>query len=264
MAERASLKSGIANFFNVLGTIMVRQMMTRHHHSGMGYLWAVAQPLAYVAALNIVYALAGRHAAYGNSTTAFLVAGIVPFVCFFVRVQAAASTAVTGNLNFLYFRQVTPLLLIVANCLLEYLTGLVVLVVIIGGLSVYQGSLQLNDPLTMLSALTCLSILGMVVGTLFGLGQLVIPGLGLVETIFFRLMFFFSGALFMANSLPARMRYWALWNPLLHLIEFVRDGFFTTYHSRYANWHYPLSFVVCGLALMMMVIRATRRYVAAV
>jgi capsular polysaccharide transport system permease protein len=263
LGRRPSLRSGIANFVNVLGTIMVRQMMTRHHHSGMGYLWAIAQPLAYVAALNLVYALAGRHAPYGNSTTAFLVAGIVPFICFFVRVQAAASGAVAGNLSFLYFRQVTPLLLIIANCLLEYLTGLVVLAIIIAGLSLYQGALQLNDPLTMLIALTCLAILGMVAGTVFGLGRLVIPGLGLVETIFFRLMFFFSGALFMANSLPARMRYWALMNPLLHLIEFIRDGFFTTYHSRYANWHYPLSFVVCGLALMMMVIRATRRYVVA-
>jgi len=261
LGERASLKTGGANFVNVLGTIMVRQMLTRHQHSGMGYLWAIAQPLAYVAALNLVYALAGHHAPYGLSTTAFLVSGIVPFICFFVRVQAAASGAVGGNLNFLYFRQVTPLLLIVANCLLEYLTGLIVLAVIIGGLSLYQGSLQLSDPLTMLIALTCLSILGMVVGTLFGLGQLVIPGLGLVETIFFRLMFFFSGALYFANAIPARMRYWALFNPLLHLIEFVRDGTFTTYHSRYANWHYPLSFVVCGLALMMMVIRATRRYV---
>lgn len=263
LAQRTSLKSGMASFVNTLGTIMLRQMMTGHHHSGIGYLWAIAQPLAYVFALNLVYALSGHHAPYGISTTAFLVSGILPFICFFVRIQSAASGAVSANLNFLYFRQVTPLLLIVAQCALEYLTGLVVLVIIIGGLALFQGSLQIADPLTMLEALTCLSILGMVVGTLFGLGQLVIPGLGLVETIFFRLMFFFSGALYFANAIPARMRYWALYNPLLHLIEFVRDGYFVTYHSRYVNWHYPLSFIVVGLALMMAVIRVTRRFVVA-
>jgi capsular polysaccharide transport system permease protein len=263
LGKRASLNSGVASFVSILRTLMVREMLTRHHHNGIGYLWAIAQPLAYVAALNIVYALSGHHVPYGNSTTAFLVAGIVPFICFYVRVQAAASGAVRGNLNFLYFRQVTPFTLILANCLLEYLTGLVVLVVIISGLALYQGSLEINDPLTMLIALTCISILGMVVGTLFGLGELVIPALSLVETVFFRLMFFFSGALYIANTLPPRMRYFALFNPLLHLIEFVRDGFFVSYHSRYANWHYPLSFVGVGLALMMVVIRATRRYVAA-
>lgn len=168
-----------------------------------------------------------------------------------------------GNLQFLYFRQVTPLLLILASCLLEYLTGIVVLVLIIGGLSLYQGSLLLNDPMTMIAALTCISLLGMVAGTLFGLGQLVIPSIAIIEVVFFRLMFFFSGALYYANILPPRMRFYALFNPLLHLIEFVRDGIFEGYHSRYANWHYPLAFVFVGMALMMAVIRATRRYVVA-
>lgn len=263
LERRPSLKAGATGFTVALRTIMLRSLLTSHEHSGIGYLWALVQPLAFLAALDIVYLMAGHHEPYGTSTTAFLVAGIVPFICFYVRLQAAASTAVRANLNFLYFRQVTPLLLILASCLLEYLTGLVVLVLIIGGLSLYQGSLQLHDPLLMIAALTCISILGMVVGTLFGLGQLVIPGLSVVEVFFFRIMFFFSGALYYANMLPPRMRFFALFNPLLHLIEFVRDGFFESYHSRYANWHYPLTFVFVGLALMMAVIRATRRYVVA-
>lgn len=264
LAVQPSLAAGLAGFFGVLGTLMVREMLTRHHHNGIGYLWAIAQPLAFVAALGIVYTLAGHQMPHGTSTTAFLIAGIVPFICFYMRVQTAASSAVRNNLYFLYFRQVTPFALILANCLLEYLTALVVLLVIIGGLALYQGSLEINDPLTMLIALTCISILGMVVGTLFGLGELVVPVLSLVETVFFRMMFFFSGALYYANLLPPRMRYWALFNPLLDLIEFVRDGFFVTYHSRYAIWSYPLSFIVVGLGLMMAVIRATRRYVAAI
>jgi capsular polysaccharide transport system permease protein len=258
-----SLTSGAAAFAGALRTIMLRALLTSHEHSGIGYLWAIVQPLAFIAALDIVYVMAGHHEPYGTSTTGFLVSGIVPFICFYVRIQGAASTAVRSNLNFLYFRQVTPLLLILAHCLLEYLTGIVVLVLIIGGMSLYQGSLQLYDPLTTIAALTCISILGMVVGTLFGLGQLVIPGLSVVEVVFFRMMFFFSGALYYANSLPPRMRFFALFNPLLHLIEFVRDGLFESYHSRYANWHYPLIFVFTGLAMMMAVVRATRRYVVA-
>ena len=263
LERRPSLRAAAVGFVSTLRTIMVRDLLTGHHHSGIGYLWAIAQPLAYVGALSVVYAMAGRREPYNTPTIAFLVAGIVPFFCFYLRVQAAASSAVRSNLNFLYFRQVTPLLLILASSLLQYLTSLVVLVLIVAGLSLYQGSLQLNDPLTMLAALTCISILGMVVGTLFGLGQLVIPGLAVVETIFFRLMFFFSGAFYYANMLPPRMRFFALFNPLLHLIEFVRDGFFASYRSRYANWHYPLTFVFVGLALMMVVVRSTRRYVIA-
>lgn len=263
LERQPSLKAGMVSFGVALRTIMLRALLTNHQHSGMGYLWAIVQPLAFVAALDIVYTMGGHRMPYGTSTTAFLAAGIVPFICFYVRVESAASGAVRGNLQFLYFRQVTPLLLILASCLLEYLTGIVVLVLIIGGLSLYQGSLLLNDPMTMIAALTCISLLGMVAGTLFGLGQLVIPSIAIIEVVFFRLMFFFSGALYYANILPPRMRFYALFNPLLHLIEFVRDGIFEGYHSRYANWHYPLAFVFVGMALMMAVIRATRRYVVA-
>ena len=59
------------------------------------------------------------------------------------------------------------------------------------------------------------------------------------------------------------MREWALLNPLLHLIEFVRNGIFTIYQSRYAVWYYPLEFIVVGLAFMMVLLYSTRRYVVA-
>ncbi len=261
--QQPSLRAGAASFFRTLGTLMVREMLTEHHHSGIGYLLAIAQPLAFVAALDIAYTLIGHHVPYGISATSFLISGIVPFVCFFVHVQSAASGAVRNNLNFLYFSQVKPLLLIISASVLHYLTALVVLVLIIGGLSIYQGSLQIDDPLTMIAALTCMSLLGMISGTLFGLGRLVIPALDIIETIFFRMAFFFSGALYFANQLPPRWRDLALYNPLLHLIEFIRGSFFVSYTPRYADWHYPLCFIFVGLTLMMAVIRATRRYIVA-
>ena len=76
-------------------------------------------------------------------------------------------------------------------------------------------------------------------------------------------MFFFSGALYYANMLPPRMREYALLNPLLHLIEFVRGGLFRTYEPHFANWHYPLEFIGVGIALLVVVLYSTRRYVVA-
>jgi ABC-type polysaccharide/polyol phosphate export permease len=59
------------------------------------------------------------------------------------------------------------------------------------------------------------------------------------------------------------MAYYASFNPLLELIEFVREAFFRQYQSRYAMWEYPLVFIIVGMVLILVLERATRRYLAA-
>jgi capsular polysaccharide transport system permease protein len=263
LLEVPGLRAAFAVHLRIMSTIMLREMLGRYSHSALGYLWAIVQPLIYVATLDAVYILAGRTVPLGTSREAFLVTGIVPLVCFYMNVQSAASRAVGSNLNLLYFREVTPLVLILANVLLEYLTGLTVFALIVGVLFAVGITTEINEPLTVLAALTLLSVLGMVVGTMFGLGELALPSLKLLNSAVNRLAFFMSGALYYANELPERIRTYALLNPLLHLIEFVRDGFFTTYHSRYAEWRYPLTFVICGILVMLTIERAGRRFIVA-
>jgi capsular polysaccharide transport system permease protein len=263
LAERADFKSAWTNYVRVMRALIVRDILALYAHSGMGYLWALAQPLAYIATLWAVFMLAGRSAPLGTSIVAYLAAGIVPFVSFYVRIEVSVSSAVRSNVNLLYFRQVTPFVLITAAFLREYLTSMFVFIVITAAIAMYDPAVEIHDPLLILAAVTCMSLIAAIVGTLFGLGQLAMPSLLLAETVLSRVMFFFSGALYYANLIPKQMREWALLNPLLHLIEFVRDGFFTIYQSRYANWHYPLEFIAVGLALVMVLLYSTRRYVVA-
>ena len=261
--EKPSFRAAWRSWLRVLQALIVRDILVLYSHNGIGYLWALAQPLAFIGTLGAVYALVGRHAPHGMSTLGFLATGIVPFINFYVRIQSAVSAAVRSNVSLLYFRGVTPLVLITAAVLREFLTSLVVFVIIIAAIAVYDDSLQINDPLTILAALSCISLLGMIVGAFFGLAELAAPAIKLGETVLTRAMFFFSGALFLPSMLPPQVRTWALLNPLLHLIEFVRDGYFTTYQSLYANWHYPLEFIIVGIALTMVLLQTTRRFMVA-
>jgi capsular polysaccharide transport system permease protein len=263
VARRPSLRAGIAAHLRVLHALIVRDILSKHSHAGMGYLWAFAQPLVYVVTLDLVYTLVGRHAPLGTSNFAFLAAGIVPFFCFYIQVQSAVSSAVSSNLNLLYFRQVTPLSLILANAVRQYLTGLIFFAVICAGIAYFDPKVELSNPLLMWAAVTCLALLAMCIGSIIGIGELAFPWLRLLEVVIFRFMFFFSGALFYANMMPPQYRRWALLNPLFHLIEFVREGFFGTYHARYANWHYPLEWIVVGLCIMMLLLSKARQYAAA-
>ncbi len=261
--ERPSFSVAWRSWLRVLEALIVRDILVLHSRSGMGYLWALAHPLAYIATIGAVYAFVGHQAPFGISTLGFLATGIAAYINFYVRIQSAVASAVRSNVSLFYFRGVTPLVLITAAVLREFLTSLVVFVIIIAAIAVYEGSLQINDPLTILAAVSCLSLLGMIVGAFFGLAELAVPAIKLGEVVLARAMLFFSGALFLANMLPPRLREWALLNPMLHLIEFVRDGYFTSYHSLYANWHYPLSFIIVGIAFTMVLLHATRRFMVA-
>jgi capsular polysaccharide transport system permease protein len=263
LLEKPNMQEALRTYVRVMRALITRDVLGLYSHSGMGYLWALAQPLVFVASFAVVFSLAGRHTPLGTSVMAYLAAGIVPYVSFYARVESAVASTVRSNVNLLYFRQVTPFVLISAAALREYLTSLVVFVLITGGIAIFDKSVEVHDPLTILAALTGIALIGTIVGTLFGLGQLAIPSLVLVETVITRGMFFFSGALYYANLIPARMREYALLNPMLHLIEFVRDGLFVIYHSKYVTWSYPMAFIGVGIACTMVVLYSTRRFVVA-
>jgi capsular polysaccharide transport system permease protein len=258
--ERPKLAAGWRAGLRVLEALIVRDVLVVYSRNGMGYLWALAHPLAYMATIGAVYIMLGHRAPAGISMPGYLATGIVAYINFYVRIQGAVSNAVRGNISLLYFRSVTPLALVGAAFLREFLTSLVVFVIVVVGIAVYEDSWEIDDPLTILAALTGMGLLGMIVGAFFGLAELAVPAIKLGEIVLARAMLFFSGVLFFANMLPARIREWALLNPMLHLIEFVRDGYFVAYHSRYVNWEYPVSFIVAGLALTMVLLHATRRY----
>ena len=263
IAEKPSIRAAWTNFCRVMHALIVRDILALYSETGMGYLWALMQPLAYTVTLTAVFMIAGHSAPLGTSVIAYLAAGIGPYISFYVRMESAAGNAVRSNVMLLYFRQVTPFTLIAAAFVREYLTSLVAFVIIVGAIASYDKSIEINDPLQILMAVTCIGLLATVIGTLLGLGSLAIPSLALAEIVIARVMFFFSGALYYANMLPPRMREYALLNPLLHLIEFVRGGLFANYEPRFANWHYPLECIGVGIALVIVVLYSTRRYVVA-
>ncbi len=73
-----------------------------------------------------------------------------------------------------------------------------------------------------------------------------------------RPMFFISGLFFTANELPAQVREILLWNPVLHAVEMVRDGWFNTYHAHYLNVSYLMLWII-GFAYAGLVLERLAR-----
>jgi ABC-type polysaccharide/polyol phosphate export permease/tetratricopeptide (TPR) repeat protein len=258
--QRASVRAGAASYFRVLRTLMLRDILNQQRQTGIGYLGTIVEPLVLILALDLAYHFETRQPAHGVSIEAFLTADIGTYYFFFVHMIGAVSTSVIGNANLFYFREVTPLVVIAATALRQFLTGLVAFSLMVVGLSIYENSLQVSDPLLLFAALAGIAALATIAGVCFGCGELVIPSLRFVDVFFRRLMLFCSGVFFFANDLHPQLRGWMMLNPLVHYFEFVKDYMFVSYHSRYAVWSYPLPFIFVGVFLIVVFERATRRY----
>ena len=74
-----------------------------------------------------------------------------------------------------------------------------------------------------------------------------------------RPLFWFSGVFYTANGLPAVARDLMLYNPVLHVVEFVRSGWFIEYRSQHASVSYVCAWIVTLTFLGLVIERAAKR-----
>ena len=114
----------------VILALMLRELRTQHGRLRIGYLWALAEPILFVAVLYAIYALLGRSTASGMPLVLFLVTGLAPFQMFRDQVQAGLS-AVDMNRSLLWFPQIAPIDFVVARALLNFATHILVFVILL-------------------------------------------------------------------------------------------------------------------------------------
>jgi len=77
--------------------------------------------------------------------------------------------------------------------------------------------------------------------------------------ILMRPMLFISGIFFTASELPGDIREILLYNPMLHAIELVRDGWFREFHSDYFDPYYVVGWILLLGYLGLLLERFARR-----
>lgn len=249
---------GVLTQLQVIRAIVLREVKTRFGNHQWGYAWALIGPLAWVAAFALVYHLLGRMAPPGMSVISFLITGIVTFEMF-RNTSNQATGAIAGNKGLLFYPQVRPLDLVMARTLLEGATQVVVFSILLSGVALYEGRLPVDDVLTTIAG----------VGLAIGLGGsfgLVSCGLSTISPTFERIhgmvmrpMFWFSAVFYPVDSVPTAVRSILLYNPVVHVIEMVRDGWFPGYQTRHIDPWYPAVWVLVLLFFGLSLERVARR-----
>jgi capsular polysaccharide transport system permease protein len=246
---------GSLSQLHVIHALLLRETKTRFGESRLGYVWALAHPILWIGMFAGLYYALGHSTPPGMPILAFLTTGIVPFSLFRESATRCLS-AIDANKGLLFYPLVRPLDLVIARAILETVTQLVVMFLLLGTMAMWQGELHINSWTETLCGLG----LAAGIGSSFGL---VCCGLSVfsrsVERLFpalIRPIFWLSAVFHPVESLPRGFREFLLWNPIVHSIELVRDGWFPGYHALHVDIPYACSWILVmsfvGLSLERM------------
>ena len=246
-----SLLFGVRQQARAIGALMMREALTRYGNSRIGYLWAVIEPTGYIAVFVAMRAFLRESVPIGENVALFVMSGIVA-ARVAVGIIGKTSAAIESNRALLVYPLVNPLDAVAARCVLESLTGMVVTALFFIGLLVFAGDVTIQSFPTFTTALAVLIVLSCSIGAFNAVLGTILPAWSRLSSLMALLLFITSGAFFVPATLPLPALAVVWWNPLLHVVEWVREGIYLDYLSVREPF-YPLavSAVLLGATLTL-------------
>lgn len=241
----------------VIWALMLRDIRTRFFGHGLGYLIAIAWPLAHMAVLLIVYKVAGRTAPIGDGLMIFFATALVPVLSFQYMTRFIMMAAVQ-NRPLLSYAPVKVPDLFIARGILEFLASWCGAVIVAATLFVLDVNIVPADPVQALAALLTAHLLGFGFGFINGIIFMVTPGWMLVAVLMSIIFYVTSGLVFMVQALPQQVLYVVSFNPILHVVEWMRMAYFLGYSSVVLDKSYPIAFGICSLGIGLVAERLLR------
>ena len=251
---------GLATQLRVVHAVALRETRTRFGAHQLGYLWAILEPLFWIGTFWGLFALVGRQAPNGMNIVAFLATGVIPYEIA-MKTADRCSNAISANKALLFYPQVNTLDLIVARATLEGATYGAIFLIILGGEALFAQSFQIDDVLLVCAGLGLGCLFGGSLGLVFCTLSVLSNAVDRLRGPLMRPVFWMSGLFFTAESLPTNVQKVMLWNPILHCVELVRDGWFPSYHAHHASVAYVLGCTVVLLFAGLTLERVVRHRV---
>ena len=242
------------SFFRSVGALMLREMSTTHGRVPGGYLWAVAEPLAGIALLSVIFAIGFHAPMLGTSFPLFYATGLLPFLAF-SDITGKLSQALNFSRPLFAYPAVGVIDALFARFLLAGLTQLAVASLLLGGILFLSETRATPDLAVLAQAAGLLAVLSLGVGAMNCLAVGLLPLWQRIWSIAMRPMFLISGVFFTFEAVPLPWREILWWNPLIHVVGLVRRGLYPGYDAGYASPAYLLALglgvsLLAGIGLM--------------
>jgi len=226
LIQSMSRKTGtLASKAFLLKEMVVRDVRARYAGSGLGVLWAFAQPILWMLLYTGVFSLVLRvpvEAGYA-SFPEFLMAGLLPWMA--IQEGLARSASVLVDNAAMVKKTVFPLETLVLSVVVAAVVNEVIALAIFGVYVALLGHLRL---LWLLLALVAILLqilltfgLGCIAATLTTFVRDTTHAVGIALTVFF----YATPIVYPASLVPARLRPLLEANPLAHLVDLYRRAF---------------------------------------
>ncbi|MBN2524938.1 MAG: ABC transporter permease [Deltaproteobacteria bacterium] len=252
--------SGLFQHLHVIHALILRETRTRFGKHSLGYVWAFMEPFLNVGVFFVMFYFLNRQTPAGTDAIGFLCTGFLTFYVFTGTLNKA-QTAVQANLALLYYPQVQTLDLVVARCALETVTLGVAFFIFMLFSTMQLHHLPLDSAAKTIMGLSFASLLGTGIGLIFNGLVTVFPTIEHFISLITRPLFWLSGLFWGLNEIPQEYRGALLWNPILHIVELTRDGWYKTYNYEYYSYSYILLWILGAIFFGLVSEKMTRKYV---
>lgn len=256
-----SFLSALRIQIRVIGALFMWEVITRYGRDNLGFMWLFLEPMIFTLAVTALWSAVGLGHFVNLPIAAFALTGYSS-VLLWRNCATRCSMAIPANVALLYHKPVRPLDILVTKILLE-LAGASMSFITLSALWI---SIGLIDPPT-----DFLLVLGgwIMLAWFGGALGLIVGGATAFSEIAERLwhptgyiLFPLSGAVFMVDWLGEGFRQMALWFPMVHCVELIREGYFgpvvRTYHDMTFVLIVCLTMTTIGLALVRAAGRAVK------
>lgn len=252
MTMSTSLQRSIQIQSRVIGALLMREIITRYGRHNIGFLWLFLEPMIFTLGITALWnALKEIH---GNnlSITAFAVTGYSS-ILLWRNCSNRMVKALEVNHSLLYHRNVRVIDVFAARLLLEIAGATASLIVLTCVLSATGLMSFPSDPLVVAEGWLLLAWFSFALGLLVGSISERSEVMERVWHIITYMMFPLSGAAYLVDWLPPRLQQLALWVPMVHSTEMMRQGYFGAAIHTHAQ---PLYLLTVNLVLTLVSLAA--------
>lgn len=242
-----------------LAALIFRETRTRFGEQSLGIIWAFGEAMTHILVFWLLWAVMGRDSHNGLSVPVFLASGLIPYFMF-KQIFMKTSACISGNQSLLVFSQIQILDFALARSIVEFMIYTSAGTYFLCILYFFKFDVPIVSLLYILIGIIIITFLGL------GVGLIYLPFKGkfkIIDTIVdvsFRFLYFISGAIFPIDRVPSWALEYLLYNPVFHIIEYIRSGFIADY-SQLVDMNYTLQFVLFSVMIGMILLKRLRRMI---
>lgn len=223
--------------------LMLREMATSYGRSPGGYLWAVLEPVLGIALLTLIFSAGFRAPAIGISFPLFYATGILPMLLF-TEMAGKVALSLLFSKPLLAYPAVTYVDALIARYLVNLMAQIMVFYVVFTGILLLFETRVTPDFGRVVEGVALTALLALGVGVMNCFLFTIFPIWQRIWSILMRPLFIISCVFFLFETVPQPYRDLLWYNPLIHLVGILRNGFYGSYEAAYVSELY-----VIGLSL---------------